>query len=168
MRIALICMFLATTIGLSPTSYGQGAKPEKKMEPSFSIVIRASQDVVKIGSPVSVEVTKTNQSNHEINNSKVRSFNGPYEIEIKDEQGNLRPETESSHESKKSKGADQNRTFSAVFGSLKPGESERDRIDVDRYYEIKIPGKYTIQLHQFDNETKMTVKSNTVTVTVTP
>jgi hypothetical protein len=168
MRIALLFMFLGSTIGLGPASYGQGAKPAKNPEPSFSIVIRASQDVVKIGSPVSVEVTKTNQSNHVINNSKVRSFSPPYEIDIKDDQGNSRPETESSRQAKKARDADLSHTFSVAFGNLKPGESDRDRIDLNRYYDVGLSGTYTIQLRQIDSETKTIVKSNTITVTVAP
>jgi hypothetical protein len=165
MRIALISMFLGLTIGLS---YGQRAKPAKNPEPSFSIVIRASQDVVKIGSPVSIEVTKTNQANHEINNSKIRSSIPPYEIDIKDDQGNSRPETESFRQAKKSREADLTHAFSVVFGNLKPGESDRDGIDLNRYYDLGLSGTYTIQLRQFDNETKTIVKSNTITVTVAP
>jgi hypothetical protein len=168
MRIAPLFMFLGTAIGLGPVRYDQGPKPARNPEASFSIVIRASQDVVKIGSPISVEVTKTNQSNHVINNSKVRSVSPPYEIDIKDDQGNSRPETESFRQAKKSREADLSHSFSVAYGNLKPGESDRDRIDLNGYYDVGLSGTYTIQLHQFDSETKKIVKSNTITVTVTP
>ena len=146
----------------------EATRHSQDVRPSFSIIISASQEVVKLGSPVSVQVTKTNQSDHEINNSRLRSFSGPYEIEVRDDQGNVRPETEASRRAKKSANSNPRATRSANFSSLKPGESERDRIDVARYIDLNQPGKYIIQLRQFDGDIKTVVKSNTITVTLIP
>jgi hypothetical protein len=146
----------------------EGSQHSQDARPTFSIVISASQAVVKVGSPVSLQVTKTNESDHEINNSTVRSFSGPYEIDVKDNQCNVRPETKESRRAKESTNSNPRAEQSAIFKVLKPGEAEHDRIDVDRYIDLNQPGKYTIKLRQFDAETKTIVKSNTIAVTLIP
>jgi hypothetical protein len=52
--------------------------------------------------------------------------------------------------------------------SLKPGEEWWDAISVSQFYDLSKPGQYTIQLRRWDDETKTWVKSNTITLTVTP
>ena len=51
---------------------------------------------------------------------------------------------------------------------LLPGESWRDLILMKNLYDLSQPGQYTIQVRRWDDETKTWVKSNTLTVTVTP
>jgi hypothetical protein len=41
-------------------------------------------------------------------------------------------------------------------------------ISVSDLYDLSKPGQYTIQVRRWDDETKTWVKSNTLTVTVTP
>jgi hypothetical protein len=169
LRITRITAFLAVLIGFSSPVNSQvtKSKPTPNAQPSFSIVISGPKDVVKTGSPIAVELTKTNLTNHEINTSTVRRFGGPYEIDVRDEHGDLRADTEAARQAKKDLVVGGRAFQSVIFSNLKPGEVDHDRIDVQRYIDLSPPGKYTIQLHQFDHESKTTVKSNTVTVTVT-
>jgi hypothetical protein len=138
--------------------------PEKP--PSFSYIVSAMQDVVKVGSPVSIEITKKNVSDHEINNARIRGVL-PYEMDIRDDQGNLRPEVEEFRQMKKSRDNPRG-TFSVEFGTLKTGESKTDIVDVSRYYDFTHIGLYTIQVHERDPDSNAEVRSNTTTVIVTP
>jgi hypothetical protein len=52
--------------------------------------------------------------------------------------------------------------------SLKPGEEWWDSIMLHGFYDLHKPGQYTIQVRRWDDETKTWVKSNVLTVTVTP
>ena len=52
--------------------------------------------------------------------------------------------------------------------SLKPSQDWRNTLRVSDLYDLSKPGQYTIQVRRWDDETKTWVKSNTITVTVTP
>jgi hypothetical protein len=41
-------------------------------------------------------------------------------------------------------------------------------IALNDFYDLSAPGQYTIQVRRWDDETKTWVKSNTLTVTVSP
>jgi hypothetical protein len=160
----LALILFAGNGGLSSLITGQTAKPNHNPQPSFSLRVRALQDAVKLGSPVSIEVTKKDISDHEINNATIRGTL-PYEIKVRDDQGNLRPETEEFRQIKKSKN---DRSFSVTFANLKPGETARDMVDMNKYYDFSQAGKYTIQVSETDPESKIIVKLNTISVTVIP
>jgi hypothetical protein len=49
-----------------------------------------------------------------------------------------------------------------------PAEERTQIIVVNDLYDLRQPGQYTIQVRRWDDETKTWVKSNTITVTVTP
>jgi hypothetical protein len=164
MPTVLVLILFTVNAGLGSLIIAQTSKPSNP-QPPFSLSIKATQDTVKLGLPVSIEITKKDISNHEINNTTIRGTL-PYEIEVKDDGGNLRPETEEFRQIKKSKSED--RSFSVTFASLKPGESARDRVDVNKYFDFSQAGKYKIQVSEGDAESKTTVKSNIVTVTITP
>jgi len=51
---------------------------------------------------------------------------------------------------------------------LDPGKSVTNRVNVTQVYDLSRPGKYTIQVKQYDDESKSFVKPNKITVTVTP
>lgn len=52
--------------------------------------------------------------------------------------------------------------------SIGPGEDWWDTIKVNDLYDLHKPGTYTLQVRRWDDETKTWVKSNTITLTVTP
>ncbi len=158
-------LFLSFVLGIVSVAGGQisaGAQPP------FSIKIRLLSEVVKLGSPVTIEVTKTNTSNHDLSSMSESEFS----IDVNDKNGSPAPETEAVRRQKEAqKEAQWTRSSGSVMGNpLRPGDSDRRIIGVDRYYDMDQPGKYTIQLrgglHIDGND--YIVKSNTVTVTVTP
>jgi len=51
---------------------------------------------------------------------------------------------------------------------LQPGESVVRDVDVAKFYDIELPGKYQIWVEKIDEKSQIRVKSNTITITVTP
>jgi hypothetical protein len=51
---------------------------------------------------------------------------------------------------------------------VKTGKSFTYPLNVNELYDLSHPGKYTIQVQRMDPDSKVLVKSNTITVTVTP
>ena len=158
---------LTMIAGLTFAQGNTSQQPAKATAPTFSILIKADQDTVKIGSPVGITVVKKNESNHEINNSKAHSVEPLYQIAVTDNLGSPRPESAELLKSREASPMGR-AWFSMFFGSLKPGGSDTDGMDVSRYRDLSQPGKYTIRVSQFDAESNTTIQSNAVTVTVTP
>ncbi len=59
-------------------------------------------------------------------------------------------------------------TYSGGPRSVKPRETLADVIQLDKLYDLSKPDKYAIQVERIDDDTKAIVKSNKLTVTVTP
>jgi hypothetical protein len=170
MRIMLAFMLLGGALGLRPVSYAQDAKPSQNTKPSHSLTLTTSQDAVRVGSPILVNVTVTNFTDREMIDSMIKGEPIPkYAVvmDIRDSQGNARPDTEEYRQLKKSMLENPRRTGSVAFSSLKPGESDHDTIEVNRYFDMSEAGIYTIQLREPDFDGKPGVKSNAITVTVT-
>ena len=159
---------LTMIAGLTFAQGNTSQQPTKTTAPTFSILIKADQDTVKIGSPIGITVVKKNESNHEINNSKAHSVEPLYQIAVTDSLGSPRPESAELLKSRKASSSLGQNWFSMSFGSLKSGGSDTARMDVSRYRDISQPGKYTIRVSQFDAESNTSIQSNAVTVTVTP
>ena len=141
--------------------------------PKFSLAINTQEDTAKIGSAVRLIVTTTNRSGQKWLVSECRDHPIMYDFtyEVFDANGNMPPRTKVGRNI-----IDRYPDLSvgghcAVGGgdteiqdgqSLKPEEIVISDLFVFR------PGKYTIQLELPDSESRTTVKSNTITVTVTP
>jgi hypothetical protein len=50
---------------------------------------------------------------------------------------------------------------------LEPGESMVDTLEINDLYDLRTPGKYTVQVERTDSARKNLVKSNLVTLTIT-
>jgi hypothetical protein len=175
---------MAMLLGMYSMCAAQSTKP------AISITINSSPTVVKTGTEVKVEITLTNVSNHQITLAKDNaqnhgeSFN---RIEVRDQKGNLAPDTRYARflkgkVSDDDKRQDKNKAVgdhgvelvndlpldSAAPHVLKPGETLKDEIVVTKLFDLSTPGKYTIQVDRHDDEGKTTVKANAITVTVTP
>ena len=141
----------------------------------FSLSIAAVNSEVPAGSPVMIDVTLENTSNHDIS---VYRDNSPdqgglvYKADVRDEDGKTAVETEFGRAVQGHDTLEQvSRKPYVIVGSggdqnLAPGKEIKDRINVSKLYDLHQPGKYTIQLERFDLETKSFIKSNKITVTV--
>lgn len=131
----------------------------------FSLRITTPKQEIHSGSPIEVKLTVTNDSREEITLVDTnRSCD--YKVDVRDAQDHLAPETEYKRELKCS--------FHVTFGRrmlrvLKPQKSFDDEIFVNELYDLRRPDKYTIQVSRTVPKElgSGTVKSNTITVTVT-
>ena len=131
----------------------------------------------KAGSAVWVDVTMENKTDHDISvyrENTVDQGGFVYKTYVWDEKGAIVPETKfgkriQDHDTPEERVREPYVIVkSGGDANLKPGQKITDRVEVTKLYFLLHPGKYTIQLQRFDMESKSFLKSNKVTVTVTP
>ena len=167
MRIYLWFLWLFALLILPSGGATQSAKPD------ISVTISAMQTVVKADSEVKVGIILTNISNHEVSLAKDNAQNlgeAHNKIEVRDEKGNLAPEAKyvGILDGKAPNDVIFMPLGSSAPHSLKPGETLKDAIIASKLFDLSKPGKYTIQVQRTDEATKTVVRSNTITLTVTP
>ncbi|MBO0861839.1 MAG: carboxypeptidase regulatory-like domain-containing protein [Chloracidobacterium sp.] len=139
-------------------------------EQSLKITILAAQNRVKAGDPIEIAITMKNLSDHDIT---MRKWAGNTQAEldfgiiVKGNNGATLNET------RYKKGV--NRGIGSIAGSsrlltLNPGEEITEKSKINKLYDMSIPGGYTVQVEKElpASEGKGMVKSNTITVIVTP
>jgi hypothetical protein len=170
MKISLRLLFLAT---LTLFSISSGAAQSTPV-PSFSLTINAVQNTVKAGSEIKITILLKNVSDHEIGiprspgENRGESF---HDLEVRDEKGHLTPKTKLRREVEEHGTA--NGEIGLPMGSvftqtLKPSETLKEGIVVTNIYDLTKPEKYIIQCQRFDDDSNTIVRSNKITVTVTP
>jgi hypothetical protein len=165
---ALFIPLLLAGISVAVPNQSDGAN---QVKPPFSITISTETPTVKAGAEVSIKVRITNASNHDINASSAyyRGVDGgmdaSYDEEVRDSKGNLAKRKQSSEPE-----SEVPLTGSIRLRTLKPGESADAVTGVSQQYDMSRPGQYGIQLSRriSDNPKDGVVKSNKITVTVTP
>jgi hypothetical protein len=145
-------------------------------EPKFSLTIKTAQGTVKVGSDVVVEAEMKNISAEDIFYSAL-TVRGPgpgpsgFTWEILNSEGKPVPFTEyglkiNRPEPELGPGGYVPAAGKTVFGLLGPNKAIVEKRALSKEYDLSKPGKYTVQASRFDGKTD--VKSNTVTLTVTP
>ncbi|HEV2489970.1 MAG TPA: hypothetical protein VGT03_09200 [Candidatus Acidoferrales bacterium] len=141
----------------------------------FTISISTVHDTFKSGAEIMVGISLKNPSDKSIPvigacapKADVDSFR----IEVKDAEGKVAPETDVLRwlrggpvpEPKELIGG----TSGPACGAVPPKGFINTGFVLNRFYDLIKPGKYTIQVQCEDPGSKVLVKSNTITVTVTP
>jgi hypothetical protein len=129
--------------------------------PPFKIAITAESPTVVAGSNISIKVSLTNTSDHDIREGimyKRGNIASIYRFEVRDEHGKLVPKRVYPHSELE--------TGSVKFGTISPEETVTEDQEVSALYDMRKPGKYTIRVWKRDP--KYDIKSNIVTITVTP
>ncbi len=173
---------LLTTLGgnivlFAATGLTQDLQPPQLPEARFSLTIKSVADVVKVGTPIQVDITLRNDSGQEIwvyreNSEDQGGF--VYQATVWDEKMATVRETKfaralSGHITpEEAKGAPYVVVRSGAHMALGPGKTITARVNINRLCDIQQPGKYTIELKRFDLDTKSDVKSNKITITLTP
>lgn len=155
--------------------------------PTFTILITAKQNSFQSGSELKVNVLLTNISDHPIellvDKRGAAELEG-YTIEVRDMAGHLQRTSRyywsfwrmGGSKLRAPKGTEgdysDNRHDGLVPGSLgyvnpQPGKTNEAWFDVNKLYAPLPPGRYTIQVQKVDEESKTTVVSNTITVSIT-
>ena len=148
---AIYCLLLSVGLAVSQ----QSSMP-------FKIEISAESSTIVAGDDVTIDVSLTNTSDQIV--SEGAMYEGGIELdstlrfEILDEHGNPVPKRHYPHE--------ELRTGNVRFRDIKPGDTITQHQRVSTLYDMREPGKYTIQVWRRNPD--YDIKSNIVTVTVTP
>ena len=119
-----------------------------------------------------VVATVENKSDHDLPvyraiSSDMDQGGWVYTVDVRDDKGVARPETRF-YIFAQGRDPDAAKRTSGWATKVKPGGTLADRVKVSKLYDLNQPGKYTIQFQRLDPQTKTFVKSNEITVTVTP
>jgi hypothetical protein len=185
-----LLLLMATLVALVCMSIAQDDKPE------FSIAISAPPSV-KTGSFVAVNITLTNISDHDIKLDDDAHGERNFDLDVRDSQGTPPPETLYLKASRgESQGAGPSAlvlTQKYIIRDLKPGKTTKEEAWLSQVFDLK-PGMYTVTFRRADYhftphdvmrtlteqegqpyrgtppplKPKAIVKSNTITITVTP
>ena len=168
-------VMIATLTFVSAGIYAQDGKAAQSAKPAFTLRVVPVEPNIKAGSKVLVDITLQNISGRTISSEGAWGGEGfEYPMHVWDEKGILAPETrygrlKNNHETAEdAAGPFQVLSYKGVNRALGSGKSLTDRVNVTYVYDLSKPGKYTIEIEQYDDESKNFVKSNKVTVIVTP
>jgi hypothetical protein len=173
LKWSLPILAMVVTIAASEHLRAQASKSAQSAKPPFSLTITAADSVVKSGSEIWADATVKNTSDHEISVFSTSDHLGnEYNADVWTDKSTLAPETRlgreiNNHTTPEDERTPQIRISSRGSIPLKPGKTFTDHANVSTMYDLSQPGKYTIQFRKYDDESKTTVKSNKITVTVT-
>jgi hypothetical protein len=148
--------------------------PAGGVDTPFYIVITGPQKPVKAGSEVKVEIVLKNTSDRELTVGRTNAVSQAechYLIEVRDNQGQPAPDTEFG---RRIMGRETKKRVILYWGdayfTLKPNETLEDEAVASKLYDLSRPGKYIVQVSRVVPKELGggVVKSNPVTVTVTP
>jgi len=141
--------------------------------PRYTLVIIAPHPEVKAGSNLNVAIVLTNLSDKQLLVYTSGLGERDYTIRVLDKDGQEPLETRylRAIRGKDTSDAVSKTTLVVVggggFHDVRPGGMFQLTTDLSQLYVLK-PGKYTVRAERLDDETKATVKSNAITVTVNP
>jgi hypothetical protein len=178
-KAARVFGFCAVTllVGITANAGARFQQPTQQVSPSFSLAISIAKGVVKTGSPTQIDITVKNVSDHPISLSTLYihpNVEITDHVTVVDPNGSKSAETELARRSLgHSTAADEARSPTVVTGkqvllNLKAGQSFTYQLNIDELYDLSVPGKYSIQIERLDAEANVSVKSNKITITVTP
>ncbi|MGA2719345.1 MAG: hypothetical protein ABSF78_10325, partial [Candidatus Acidiferrales bacterium] len=142
------------------------------IEPEFSIAVTPPADPIRLGMPINISVTVKNVSGKEIYwrteryDPAYRNFNFFLRKDGREVETTFfhRKITSRQRPNDPSEVA----ATSSIVGTVAPGESFSAPIDLTRLYELTEPGVYTLDVGRYDENTKTSVFSNTLTLTIVP
>ncbi|HEY8186313.1 MAG TPA: hypothetical protein VIF64_09605 [Pyrinomonadaceae bacterium] len=149
------CFFLLVSL-----AFGQ-----QPSQAPFKIAIAAENRTIVAGAEVSINVSLTNTSNQDINEGVMykdaTGLDSTFRFEVRDEHGKMVPKRTYPHP--------ELATGSVKFRTISAGQTLTQSQPVSALYDMRKPGKYTIQVsRRVSDNPRDDIKSNIVTVTVTP
>ena len=141
-----------------------GVSAQNPKATPFSLLLHATHSTVKVGSPVDVDLTTTNNLNRPIKLGKSNP-GMEYQIQVRDQQGQLVPSTVLYKQL-------QNPVyvFRLTTQILQPQQSATEIFDIAMFFDLNKAGTYSIQLQRLLPQElgKGSVSSNTLVLTITP
>jgi hypothetical protein len=141
------------------------AAQAKAANPRFSLTITTPNETVVAGSELRVKVVLTNASDETISVEKAPGNalgHFYYDVDVRDSRDEVAPDTDDGKKIRKK----QFTILTEVKFAVPPGQSVEDAVLVTRLYRLR-PGKYTVQFQRWDYKSKLIVKSNKISITVT-
>jgi len=150
----IYCFVLAAALALS----------QQANNPPFKIAITAENPTVVAGADVTINVSLTNTSDHDVDEGIMYmdgiGLDGCFVFDLRDENGKEVPKRIYPYE--------EFRTGRVVFRTIRAGETLKQDQTVSLRYDMQKPGKYTIQVaRRVTRDHKDDIKSNIITITVT-
>jgi hypothetical protein len=136
-------------------------------KPRYTLQISAPKSSLSAASEVRIKVTATNISDCGILVLEFRpeDLRSGFRLDAHDSQGMLAPLARSTPSALSIKDLPAGSQRATALG---PGQSCEAELDISKTYRLDRPGKYTIQVRQLYERPDTWVKSNTITLTVTP
>lgn len=142
-------------------------------EAAFSIAISTPRSVVEIGDEIRIKIVSRILRTTSFTASRGHGAELVYVLDVRDSDGDEPPESKYLRASKGIDTCTQTgisgfdwRTFSsAALG--KPGDAFTDDIDLGGLYDLRLPGKYTVQVSRLQ-ENQALIRSNTLSFTMVP
>ena len=141
--------------------------------PPLSLLIETDNPSVKLGDEIPIKIRLKNNTDRSIRLSKVmREGDGSFEYKVDVERDD--PTVVAKKYVEKLRRNEVQPaippTGSVLFFIIEPGETDKDSIYISNRYEFDKPGKYLVQIERALPEDLGggVIKSNTITVTVTP
>jgi len=166
MRISHIAVALLA-FGLAFPS----GSPAQGTSPPFSITIDAPEGTAKLGSPLEITITLTNTSGKSalfyFDNGNNPAFD--YTFKVENQQGQEPRKTKYFRATMAQDNDQPGTVIVHSFGlrSVKADGTFTESVDLFKLYDLQ-PGKYSVYVERIDPDTKTIVKSNTITIAVTP
>lgn len=150
------------TLKVTPKDKVPTPESQQANNPPFKIAITAEKSTIVAGADVLVDVSLTNTSNQNVEETVMYEdgigLDSTLRFEVRDEHGKLVPKRVYPNE--------EFRAGSFRVHTIPAGQTLTQPQPVSALYDMRKPGKYTIQVWRPDS--KYDIKSNIVTVTVTP
>jgi len=175
LALVVVVLFFATAWNTA----AQEPSPERKKPPATSVTLHVDHNTFKVGTPIILKATLTNQSDHEITTGYDAS-RGVFVVDVFDQAGKFATDKRPGYHNGRYDIVELSRTWTPeqLFKSglltgnlvnltMKPGGTIEENIEVSKYYDMTTPGVYKIVVESGDPETGSIVKSNPVALTVT-
>jgi hypothetical protein len=151
--VAFLPMFLSTSV-VSDAQNGQ-----QKTDASYSLELRYSATTVKSGNPIVIDLITTNPTSEKLQYNRSRNAIRDYKLIVKDQNGQIVPQLQK-RPADSGTHTDAHEVGSFILGALEPGEVLHETLEITRYFDLKTPGTYSIQL------VRGKIKSNTLSITI--
>jgi hypothetical protein len=168
--VAIAVLAASGFIGLNPVdTIGQA---QASLGATFKVTIAPPANPIHLDSPIEIKIIVQNISNTDsywrstLDETAYRAFRFSLKVSGKEPEATafhryLRNEQRPYDASKVAGG-------SSILSPVAPGHSFTFDVDLKRLYEITQPGTYTLSVSRFDEFTKTTSLSNTLTMNIVP